>query len=463
MAFYGRTTRREMMRRCGVGLLASPLLTLWSCQKNNSSISSNLGLPYQGTDDQLLDEIQRAAFDFFWNEASPATGQVKDRALAKGSDSRLMSSIAATGFGLSSLCISHQRGYGKVADIVERVRNTLRFIFNQMPHQHGFFYHFVDMNTGNRWEKSELSSIDSSLLLCGVLTARQYFADQEIKDLATQIYERVDWPWMLNGGSTFSMGWTPESGFLDARWDHYSELMMIYLLAIGSPTYPVPTDTWQAWSRPQISYQGINYISGNDPLFTHQYSHAWFDFQAKHDAYANYFDNSVKATKAHKLFCLSLHDRFPDYSDDLWGITSSDYVHGYTGWGGPPPQGPIDGTVVPCATGGSLPFLFDDCVRVLRTIRGPYGNKTWQRYGFVDAFNPLTDWYDADVLGIDLGITMLMAENHRTGFVWQTFMKNSEAGTAMLKVGFRPDQAQSEQETRPRASLAARGTFIARS
>jgi len=380
-----------MMRRCGIGLLGFPLLAPWNRGKNNPFISSNFGAPYQGTDDHFLDEIQRAAFDFFWNEASPSTGQVEDRALANGNDLRLMSSIAATGFGLTGLCIAHQRGNGKSAHIVERVRKTLRFILNQMPHQHGFFYHFVNINTGKRWEKCELSSIDSSLLFCGVLTARQYFGDQEIKDLATKIYERADWPWMLNGGSTFSMGWKPESGFLNARWDHYCELMMIYLLAIGSSTHPVPADTWQAWSRPKISYQGISYISGNDPLFTHQYSHAWFDFQAKHDAYANYFDNSVKATKAHKLFCLSLHDRFPDYSDDLWGITASDYVHGYTAWGGPPPQGPIDGTVVPCATGGSLPFLFDDCMRVLRTMRSRYGNKTLQRYGFIGAFNPLTN------------------------------------------------------------------------
>jgi hypothetical protein len=438
MTFYRRTTRREMMRSCGIGVLASPLLTFWSPEKNSSS-SSNLKSTYPGTNDQLLDEIQRAAFDFFWSEASPVTGQVKDRALAKGNDSRLMSSIAATGFGLTGLCIAHQRGYGKPADIVKRVQNTLRFLFHQMPHQHGFFYHFVDMNTGKRWETCELSSIDSSLLLCGVLTARQYFADQEIKDLATKIYERVDWPWMLNGGSTLSMGWKPDSGFLDARWEHYCELMMIYLLAIGSPTHPVPADTWRAWSRPKISYQGINYISGNDPIFTHQYSHAWFDFRGKHDAYANYFDNSVKATKAHKLFCLSLHDRFPDYSQDLWGISASDYVNGYTAWGGPPPQGPIDGSVVPCATGGSLPFLFDDCMRVQRTMRGRFGAKAWQRYGFVDAFNPLTNWYDPDVLGIDLGITMLMAENHRTGFVWQTFMKNPEAKAAMLKAGFQSD------------------------
>jgi len=172
-----------------------------------------------------------------------------------------------------------------------------------------------------------------------VLTARQYFADQEIKDLATKIYERVDWPWMLNGGKTFSMGWHPETGFLAARWEHFCELMMIYLLAISAPTHPVSPDAWNAWTRPKIKYQGIEYISGNDPIFTHQYSHAWFDFRNKRDAYTDYFENSVKATKAHKLFCLSLRDRFPDYSEDLWGISASDYVKGYTAWGRPAAAG----------------------------------------------------------------------------------------------------------------------------
>jgi len=394
------------------------------------------GTPYQGTDEQLLDEIQRATFQFFWDEASQKTGQVKDRALANGNDSRMMSSIAATGFGLTSLCIGDQRGYGKSPEILERVRKTLRFLANDLPNERGFFFHFVHMETGQRWEKCELSSIDSSLLLCGVLTARQYFADQEIKDLATRIYARVDWPWMLNGGSTLSMGWTPESGFLNARWEHYCELMMIYLLGIGSPTHAIPASSWNAWTRPRIEYQGIEYISGNDPIFTHQYSQAWFDFRKKRDAYADYFENSVKATKAHKLFCLSLREQFPGYSENLWGISASDYVNGYTAWGGPPPQGPIDGSVVPCATGGSLPFLFEDCMRVLRNLRGRYREKAWVKYSFVDAFNPLTGWYDADVLGIDLGITMLMAENHRSGFVWNTFMKNSEAQSAMQKVGF---------------------------
>ncbi len=430
-------SRREAMRICGMGLLATPLATLASCRSGGEkSFIEPVGAPYEGTDEQLLDEIQRAAFNFFWDEASPKTGQVKDRALANGNDSRKMSSIAATGFGLTGLCIGDQREYRKRAEILERVRKTLKFLANDLANEHGFFYHFIHMDSGKRWEKCELSSIDSSLLYCGVLTARQYFADQEIKDLATQIYERVDWPWMLNGGKTFSMGWHPESGFLNARWEHFCELMMIYLLAIGSPTHPVSPDAWNAWTRPKIKYQGIEYISGNDPIFTHQYSHAWFDFRNKRDAYTDYFENSVKATKAHKLFCLSLHDRFPDYSEDLWGISASDYVKGYTAWGGPPPQGPIDGSIVPCATGGSLPFLFDDCVRVLRNLRGRYAGKVWRKYGFVDAFNPFTGWYDADVLGIDLGITMLMAENHRTQFVWNMFMKNPEVQAAMQKAGF---------------------------
>lgn len=438
MSEYSKYHRRDLIRLCGLGLISAPFAPLaLRLSAGQKSFIPPLGAPYQGTDDNLLDEMQRATFDFFWNEANPRTGQVKDRALANGHDTRKMSSIAATGFGLTSLCIGDRRSFGKSADILVRVRNTLRFLANDMPNVHGFYYHFIDMDNGSRWEKCELSSIDTSLLLCGVLTARQYFSNQEIKDLATKIYERVDWPWMLNGGSTLSMGWLPESGFLSARWEHYCELMMIYLLAIGSPTHKISPESWSAWTRPVIKYQGIEYISGNDPLFTHQYSQAWFDFRNKRDAYTDYFDNSVKATNAHKLFCLSLRDRFPDYSQDLWGISASDYVDGYTAWGGPPPQGPIDGSIVPCATGGSLAFLFEDCMRVLRNIRGPYKAKAWARYSFVDAFNPLTGWYDQDVLGIDLGITMLMAENHRTGLVWDTFMKNPEAQSAMQKAGFR--------------------------
>ena len=435
-------TRRQLLAALGKAAALSPLYSLAFSQAGcggggaSGPASGGGGGGFNETDDQLLDDIERAGFLFFWEQTDPATGQVKDRALAIGNDSRTLSSIAATGFGLTVLCIGHQRGYGVTANITNRVRTTLNFLLNQMPSQNGFFYHFVDMSTGARAGTSEVSSIDTAILLCGVLTCRAHFQDAQINSLATQLYERVDWNWMLNGGTTFSMGWTPENGFITTRWDTYSELMMLYLLALSSPTHSIPASSWTAWSRPIMQYQGMTYISGAPPLFVHQYSHAWFDFRNKRDAFADYFQNSITATQAHKLFCLSLAPSFSDYTDGLWGVTASDSVHGYVAWGGPPSLGPIDGTVVPAAAGGSVAFLFPDTLRVLRTMRSIYGAQAWKRYGFVDAFNPLTGWYDPDVLGIDLGIMVLMAENARTQFVWNTFMQNPEAGLAMQLAGF---------------------------
>lgn len=433
-----KPTRREVLATLGTTAVLSPLLgsVLLSagCGSGPSSVTPP-GDGYNGTDDQLMDDIERSAFAFFWQGADPNTGLMKDRSLASRNDSSTVSSIASTGFGLTTLCIGDSRQYGDSTEIIALVKTALNFLLNEIPNENGFFYHFVDLSTGARAYNSEVSSIDSSILLCGILTCRQHFTDPEIISLATQLYERVNWPWMLNGGAAFSQGWTPESGFLTTRWDSYSELMMLYLLAIGSPTNPVPPGTWQAWARPTVTYDGLTYISGSPPLFTHQYSHAWFDFRSKTDAYANYFQNSVTATMAHRLFCTSLALQFPDYTDNLWGITSSDSINGYISWGGPPMFGPIDGTVVPCAACGSLPFLYSDCMQVLRYIRGHYP-AAWQLYGFVDAFNPLTGWYDNDVVGIDLGIMTLMAENQRTGFVWQTFMQNPEAVNAMTLAGF---------------------------
>jgi hypothetical protein len=428
--------RRAFLKAAPLGLLAVPQLVSAILSREQRAFQEPISIPYERSDEALLDEVERAAFSFFWNEASGATGQVRDRARMNGDETRRVASIAATGFGLTALCIADSREYAKTAEIAGRVRRTLRFLKQKLPNEHGFFYHFIDLESGERAWKCELSSIDTSLLLCGVLTARQHFNDAEIRDLATTIYERVDWPWMLNGGETFSMGWKPEGGFLRSRWNHYCELMMIYLLALGSPTHPVPADTWKAWSRPKVKFGDFEYISGRDPLFTHQYSQAWFDFRGKHDAYANYFENSVTATKAHKSFCLSLRREFPDYSERLWGITASDSVAGYQVWGGPPRMGRLDGSVVPCAAGGSLPFLREDCMLVLRNIRERYP-KAWGRYGYVDVFNPLTGWYDADVIGIDLGITMVMAENARSGFVWETFMRDKDAQRGMERAGLK--------------------------
>jgi hypothetical protein len=387
-------------------------------------------------DEAFLDDLERQGCLFFWEQGSASTGQILDRArndLAGARDPRRMASIAATGFGLTALCIADRRGYLPHAQIVDRVKTTLAWHLNSMPEVHGFFYHFTDIESGKRFSRSELSSIDTALLLCGILTAKAYFDDAQIQSLAQQIYERVDWPWMLNGGKTFSMGWQPDTGFLKARWEHYCELMMIYLLAIGSPTHAVAPDYWNNFTRPVIHYDGFDYISGNDPIFTHQYSQAWFDFRGKRDAFANYFENSVTATRAHRAFCLS----YPKwYSEEYWGITASDSAGGYTAWGGPPARGPLDGTVVPAAAAGSLAFLPAECLSVLRAMRSNWGKQAWGRYGFVDAFHPSANWYDPDVLGIDQGISVLMAENLRTGLVWSTFMRNRENVSAMQRVGF---------------------------
>jgi len=314
------------------------------------------------------------------------------------------------------------------------VKRTLKYHLEQIPHEHGFLYHFNDVDTGGSYGGVEVSSIDTSLLLCGVLTARAHFhADAEIQKYATALYERVDWPWMLNGGEAFAMGWR-QGAFLQGRWSHYCELMMMYLLAMGSPTHPVGAECWDAFTRPKMKFEQYEYIGAADPLFVHQYSHAYYDFRNKRDAYADYFKNSVTATKAHKEWCLSLGK---PYEDGYWGVSASDSQHGYTAWGGPPMQGEVDGSVVPYAAAGSLPFVPDDCLRVLRSLKDKYGARAYGRYGFCDAFHPDANWYDADVLGIDLGISVLMAENLRTGFVWETFGRNPEVAVAMAKAKFR--------------------------
>ena len=398
--------------------------------------------PLTPADASFLDDMQRRACLYFTEQAGPLSGQVLDRATAGNTtgklDPRPMASIAATGFGLTALCIADHRNYFPHTQLLEQVRRTLRFHAHTLPHVHGFFYHFTDIETGVRTGRNEVSSIDTSLLLCGILTARAHFHnDSEIQDLATLIYNRVDWPWMLNGGPTFSMGWTPEHGFLTARWKAYCELMMIYLLAIGSPTHPVAPSTWDAWARPVIHYDGLTYISGNDPIFTHQYSQAWFDFRHQRDHYADYFTNSITATRTHEAFCIALGK---PYSPDYWGISASDSAHGYTAWGGPNAEGQgfggIDGSVVPYATAGSLPFLPEACLRVQRSLKSNYGDKAYGRYGFCDAFHPQANYYDPDVLGIDLGISVVMAENLRTGFVWETFARNPEVSLAMQRAGF---------------------------
>jgi len=388
-------------------------------------------------DYDFLIELENANFCYFWEQASPKTGMVKDRCNVRVVDNGVVASISATGFGLTALCIGDQRRFIPAADVRERVLITLRFLARKLPHHRGFFYHWANIHSGERVWDSEVSSVDTAIVLCGVLACRQYFRHPEITRLANEIFNRVDWTWLSEDTPLLPHGWTPEIGFLPYRWDYYSELMMMYLLGLGSFSHPLRQDTWHAWKRLTFEYDGLRYIGSFAPLFVHQYSQAWFDFRGKRDQYTDYFQNSIVATDVHRRFCLELASQFPDYSDDLWGITASDSQEGYVIWGGPPAVGPIDGTVVPSATAGSLPFLPGPTMRVLRTIRNRYGS-AWSSYGFVNAFNPLKNWYDESVVGIDTGITMLMAENVQTGFVWKTFMTSPEAQRGMERAGFKP-------------------------
>lgn len=446
-------TRRKLLQWLGEGALAASLPSAIGLAEVQTSdrfsdkddLTAHASFRLNHADEALLDEIERAACRFFLEQADPFTGQVLDRAAAQNPSGALssnrMASIAATGFGLAALCIADHRGYAPHKQVRAQVLRTLSFHAEHLPHEHGFFYHFNDRSTGKPMPFSELSSIDTCLLLCGVLTARAYFQrDAEIVRYAAAIYERVDWPWMLNGGKQFSMGWNPPSakhpGFLKATWNHYCEMMMLPLLALGSPTHPVGDSIWHSFTRPTMSYAGFTYISAADPLFVHQYSHAFYDFRGVRDEYTNYFENSRTATRAHKAFCLSLN--FP-YGEDYWGISASDSATGYQAWGGPPRIGRIDGSVVPYATAGSLPFLPEECLVVQRSLRARFSEHGWGRYGFCDAMHPAVNFYNGDVLGIDLGITALMIENLRSGFVWSVFKRNPEVGAAMRKAGFVKD------------------------
>jgi hypothetical protein len=392
----------------------------------------------------FIEDLQRRSFQYFWEQADPQTGLVPDRARMDGAplaeSHRNVASTAATGFGLTALCIAAERGWITPEQARERTRNTLRFFAHKAFQKHGWFYHWLDAKTGERRWHSEVSSIDTALLLAGVLTARQYFrGDREIVNLASKIYERVDFKWMLNGDpSLLSHGWKPETGFLKPRWDTYSEDTILYLLAIGSPTHAISPASWYAIWRDRYRYEGYSYFTTiGVPLFMHQYSHAWVDYRNRREIKGDridYFENSISATLAHREFCINLAEEFPGFGANVWGITASDSAKGYLAWGGPPRDHTIDGTVVPSAAGGSLMLTPEISVAALRTMREKYP-RSYGVYGFVDAFNPGSGWIDSDVIGINIGIILLSAENMRSENVWRWFMQNLEIPRAMEKIG----------------------------
>ena len=396
--------------------------------------------PLSADDDRFLDELQRKAFLYFWNETDPITGLTKDRAGNFSDGDRGTASLAATGFGLTALTIGESRGWITREQAYARLMTTLRQLRFRQAQVHGWFHHFVDASTGEPLPGSEVSSIDTALLLAGALTAGRHFAGTEAEALAREIYERVDFPWMMTDGGakpeerTLSMGWTP-NGFLAARWNAYSEHQILYMLGLGSPTHPLPAAAWRAWKRPEGA---LTQASG--PLFTHQYSQLWLDLRGWKDGDQDYFDRSVKTTMAHRDAAIAAQGEHAAYGPNCWGLTACDGPDGYRAYGLYPAGPEDDGTISPAAAGGSAAFTPGLSIAALRFMKDEYGDRIWGRYGFSDAFNADPRWKERfnaeglwrspDAVGIDQGAILLAVENARTGLVRKTFMDTPHARRA---------------------------------
>ena len=426
---------RGLLKHCVVPAIGALLVAGVALRAEDGKISA--------ADRAFLEDLERRSVLYFWEQADHNTGLVLDRADADGGrakgPSRDISSIAATGFGLTAVCIGAEHGWIPRSDAMARVRTTLDFLANRAETEHGWFYHWMSAANGERRWDSETSSVDTSFLLAGVLTCSSYFSqDPEISRLGKEIFERVDFQWMLNDDPLLlSHGWKRGKGFLKFKWDYYSEASLLYLLAIGSPTHPISAESWYAWQRPFYSYDSFDFISGG-PLFTHQYSHAWIDFRNRRDkGFVDFYRNSVNATRANRAYCTNLHDRLPTtFGPQIWGITASDGPRGYRIYGEIQAFDPVDGTVAPSAAAGSLMFTPDISIPALRDIRDRYGDQVYRRYGFIDGYNPTVKWFDSDVVGIDVGVTLLSAENLLTGDVWRWFMRNDAISRGMDLAGF---------------------------
>jgi hypothetical protein len=391
---------------------------------------------YSASDQLLLHDLEQRSVQFFYNETNATTGLVPDSSNASGGGPSPFSSIAAVGFGLTALTIGDQRGFLTHANAYQRALNTVNFLWSTAAQVNGFFYHFLNPATGARYNNSELSSVDTALLMAGVVNAAQYWSGTPLATVATNVFDRVNWPWMQKPNGQFYGAWTPESGFSSFSYGDFSEAVIIYLLGLGSSTHPTATSSWNSWSRtPVIHYAGYTFVTAQTgALFTVQYPQAWFDLRGLTDGFGlNYYVNSQTATLAQRQMCINLAGQFSDYGPNLWGITASDSQNGYTVWGGPPPTPNINGTVVPTAPGGSLAFTPRQSIDALRFMQQTYGTSVYKKYGFVDAFNPLTNWTSSLVLGIDQGMMLIAAENSRSSAVWNMFSQSPVAQQALAR------------------------------
>jgi hypothetical protein len=399
--------------------------------------------PVTMTDDQLLLEIQRRAVRFFWEQANPVTGLVSDRANNFGDDHYTVASCAATGYGLAALPIGVEHGWIGRRDAIERARITLHFLLS-MPHIRGWMAHFVFKSNGQGTVGTEYSSIDTALLVAGALVAGRYFqsdaSGEEIQSSSQELYRRLDWLWILTNNQTdpakriISHGWLPEKGFLPYNYGSYSEAILLYLLGLGA-NRSLPADAWNAFERPLQNYEGIESLKGG-PIFIHEMPSGYFYFRKQRDALGfDYWVSSTRAIQIHRRFCQAHARDSETYAHGFWGLNASDGPNGYTAYGAP--DGPADGTVSPSGAIGALPFAPVLAASAARLCYETLGPLIWGRYGFSNAFNLDRDWYDSDVIGIDLGMLLLAIENHRTGLIWSLMGESKAAVSGFRKGGFR--------------------------
>lgn len=421
--------RIEVVLACALAcaLLVAPAATASADETPRDSARAEIIRLLSLDDEALIDTIQERAFEYFWHEVNPENGLIRDRSTPWSP-----SSIAAVGFGLSAIPIGVERGWISREEGYERTVTTLRsFLEGGVEGRNGFFYHFVDMRTGRREWESELSSIDTALLVAGALTAGEYFRGTEVAELAEQLYRQVDWAWMRGGLATVSMGWKPETGFLPHHWTHFDESLLLYVLAIGAPDHPIHPRTWDVIVRPRRD--GIIAAPGGT-LFVYLYPLAWLDLRGKQDRYADYWENARDAAQRNYAFTQARADQYRSYAGDVWGLSASDGPFGYRAYGAE--DGNHDGTVAPYASIASLPLVPELALASIRDMLKRYGPLVWGRYGFVSAFNADLGWFSTEHIGIDQGIILLMLENYRTGLIWNLFMANEHVQRAIELIGF---------------------------
>ena len=463
---------------CGLSLLAG------GCGRDTPPASSHAAAQASRQEapvPELVQDLQRRTFDWFWETGNPVNGLVPDRWPTPSA-----SSIAAVGFGLTAYGVGAERGWISREQAVDRTLATLRF-FARAPQGRnekgaagykGFFYHFLEMDSGLRSGTNELSTVDTALLLGGVLFAQTYYdrddnKEAEIRRLADKIYGRVEWTWAQERKPLISMGWRPEEGMLAYDWQGYNEALLVYVLALGSPTHPVEKDAYDAWTstydRTWGKFHGQEHLSF-PPMFGHQYSHVWIDFRGIQDAYMrgkgiDYFENSRRAAHSQQAYAVDNPSGWKGYGRNVWGLTASDgpidasfdydgntrLFRTYAPRGAGIEHVLDDGTLAPTAAAGSIAFAPEIAIPAIEAMHERYGKDIYGEYGFLDSFNPSftfaeaelqhgritpSGWVDGDYLGIDQGPIVLMIENHRSGFVWQVMRRNPHIQRGLQRAGF---------------------------